>query len=127
VPASRAACRKPAPVPTLKPTLEGFCADPLAEEHVAVTSNGLLLFVRLADVEWLEANGKTVTLHLGPETHALRETLEAIVPQLPAGRFLHISSQTLVNLRQIKDLQPLRHGRCGIVFRSGARLTFLRS
>ena len=106
--------------------LEGFCADPHADEQLAVTCNGLALFVRVADVEWLEADGVAVRLHVAYQTHLLRETLEALVPQLPPGRFLRIAPRTLVNIQQIQDLQPLRYGRCRIVLRSGARLTFLR-
>jgi two-component system, LytTR family, response regulator len=105
--------------------LEGFCPEPSLEEQIAVNSNGLMLFLRLADIEWLEAAEHCVWLHIGKERHALRETLAAIVGKLPPGRFLRIGPRALVNVRQIKDLQPLRHGRCAVVLRSGTRLAFL--
>jgi two-component system, LytTR family, response regulator len=107
--------------------LEGFCPEPRAEEQIALNSNGLMLFLRLADVEWLEAGDHCVWLHIGKETHALPDTLGALVAKLPAGRFLRIGPRTLVNVQQIKDLQPLRHRRCRVLLRSGTRLTFMRS
>ena len=107
--------------------LEGFCPEPHPEEQIAVNSQGLMLFLRLADIEWLEAADNCVALHVGKETHVLRETLGALVAKLPPGRFLRIGPRTLVNVQQIKDLQPLRHRRCRVLLRSGTRLTFMRS
>ncbi len=111
----------------LDKVLEGFCPEPCPEEQIAVNSKGLMLFLRLADIEWLEAVDHRVLLHLGKETHVLRDSLAVIVAKLPRGRFLRIGPQTLVNVQQIKDLQPLRHRRCRVVLRSGTRLTFMRS
>ena len=131
-------CRKPAVSPTFAPltkvapqgsdkVLEGFCPDPCTEEQIAVNSKGLMLFLRLADIEWLEAVDHGVLLHIGKETHVIRETLGALVAKLPRGRFLRIGPRTLVNVQEIKDLQPMRHRRCRVLLRSGTRLTFMRS
>lgn len=107
--------------------LEGFCPEPCTEEQIAVNSNGIMLFLRVVDVEWLEAVDHRVLLHIGKETHVLRETLATIVGKLPPGYFLRLGPRTLVNVRHILDLQPLRHRRCQVLLRSGTRLTFLRS
>ena len=117
----------PAWPPGPEKVLDGFCPEPCPEEQIAVTANGLMLFLRVADVEWLEAADNCVALHVGKETHVLRETLAATVAKLPPGRFRRISPRTLVNVEQIKELQPMRHRRCAVVLRSGTRLTFVRS
>jgi DNA-binding LytR/AlgR family response regulator len=113
--------------PNSDKVLEGFCPEPHTEEQIVVTSNGLMLFLRLADVEWMEAAGNTLTLHVGQKTHQVRETLAGIVAKLPQCRFLSIASQTLVNIQHIKDFQFLRHKRCGVVLQSGTRLVFRRN
>jgi DNA-binding LytR/AlgR family response regulator len=113
--------------PNSDKVLEGFCPEPHTEEQIAVTSNGLMLFLRLADLEWMEAAGGTLTLHVGQKTYQVRGTLAGIVAKLPQGRFLRVASQTLVNIQQIKDLQFLRHNRCGVVLESGTRLIFQRN
>jgi DNA-binding LytR/AlgR family response regulator len=115
-----------APQSSIK-VLEGFCPEPCPEEQIAVHSNGLMLFLRLTEIEWLEEADDCVALHMDKQTHVLRETLAAIVAKLPPGRFLRIGPRTLVNVQQIKDLQPLRHRRCRVLLRSGTRLTFVRS
>ena len=92
-----------------------------------MNSGGLMLFLRLADIEWLEAVDNCVALHVGKQTHLLRETFTAVAAKLPSGRFLRIAPSTLVSFAQIKELQPLFHGRCGVLLRNGVRLTFMRS
>ena len=110
-----------------KGLLEGFCPEPSQEEQIAVNSNGLMLFLRLADLEWLEEAEGYVALHVGKETHLLQGTLAAIAARLPSGCFLRIAPSTLVNVQQIKEFQPMFHGRCAVLLRSGTRLTFMRS
>ena len=74
--------------------LEGFCAEPGAEEQIALNSNGRLLLLRLADIDWLEAADPCVALHVGQETHLLKDTLAALMAKLPPGRFLRIESHS---------------------------------
>ena len=92
-----------------------------------MNSNGIMLFLSVADVEWLEAVDHCVLLHIGKESHVLRDTLGALLAKFPPGRFLRIGPRTLVNVKQVKVLQPLRHRRCRVLLRSGTRLTFLRT
>jgi len=138
LPRTGSRCHKPSSASTLRPAewagsekwgkvLEGFCPEPLSEEHIAVNSGGLMLFLRLADVEWLDAIGGCVTLHIGGQTHVIRETFASVVAKLPRSSFRRLGPRTLVNVGHIQELRPLRHRRCEVVLRSGARLTFLRS
>jgi two-component system LytT family response regulator len=105
--------------------LEGFCPEPCQEEQIAVNSNGLILFLQLADVEWVEAADDCVELHVGQQTHRLRGTLAAVAARLPPDRFLRASRSTLVNLEQIKELQPLLHGGYSVLLRNGTRLILI--
>jgi hypothetical protein len=136
LPRERAGCHKPratqdpAPLNRVVPQkseglLEGFCPEPLQEEQIAVNSNGLMLFLRLADIEWLEAVDNGVALHVGKKTHLLRETLAAVAAKLPPGRFLRIGPSALVNRAQVIGLQPMFHGRCGMLLYNGTRLTLI--
>ena len=127
-------CHKPGPsrrcapsqwLPPQEPKalLEGFCPEPRQEEQIALNSNGLILFLRLADVEWVEAVEQGVELHVGQKTHLLRASLPAVAAKLPPDRFLRINPSTLVNIEQIMGLQPAPHGGYDVLLRSGTRLT----
>ncbi len=107
--------------------LEGFCPEPHPDEQIAVSSNGLMLFLRLADIAWLEGAEGSVVLHVGGHKHLRHETLETLVAKLPPGRFLRISPSTRVNVTHISELRPICHGRCAVLLRDGTRLIFVRS
>jgi two-component system, LytTR family, response regulator len=109
-----------------KELLEGFCAEPNQEEQIAVSSKGLMLAVRLADVEWLESADDCVELHVGKRMHRLRDTLAVVAAKLPPGRFVQISSSTLVNVDQIAGLQPMFFGEYEVLLRNGTRLALSR-
>ena len=94
-----------APAPqSLDGLLDGFCPEPHPEEQIALNSNGLMLFVRVADIEWLEAADNHVALRVGQMTHCVRDTLAAVAAKLPPGRFLRLSPSMLVNIAHLKAL-----------------------
>ena len=131
-PRKRTARRRPAPVKQLPPPksndlLEGFCPEPSQEEQIAVNSNGLMLFLRLADIEWMETADTGVKLRIGKQTHRLRDTLEALAAKLPPGRFLRISRSTLVNIEHLKGVQRMFFDEYEVVLRNGARLILTRA
>jgi two-component system, LytTR family, response regulator len=111
-----------APVKSKK-MLEGFCPEPFQEEQIVVNSDGRMLSLRFAEIEWLEAVEDCVALHVGKRTYLLREALAAVAAKLPSECFLRISPSTIVNRTQIKELRPLFRRRCGVLLHDGTMLT----
>jgi two-component system LytT family response regulator len=99
---------------------------PKHPERLAVKSNGRIVFLHLADIDWVEAADNYVNLHTGSESHLLRETMAMIEARLPGDRFVRIGRSTIVNVERIKELQPMFHGDYAVLLRSGARLTLTR-
>jgi two-component system LytT family response regulator len=110
-----------------KELLDGFCPDSSQEEQIAVNPNGLMLSVRLADIEWMEAADDCVKLHVGRHTQRLRDTLAVLAAKLPPGHFLRISRSTLVNIEQIQGLQRMFFDEYEVVLRDGTRLPLTRA
>lgn len=96
-------------------------------ERLAIKSSGRVIFVKVEDIDWIEAADNYVSLHVGGEEHLHRETMASIETQLAPGKFMRISRSTIVNVDRIKELQPLFHGEYTVILRSGARLTLSRS
>lgn len=94
-------------------------------ERIAVKSEGRVVFVNLSDVDWVEAADNYVALHVGKESHLLRETMTALEARLPK-LFLRISRSTIVNTDRIKELQPLFHGDYAVILKDGTKLTLTR-
>ena len=106
--------------------LEDIKAQPKLAERLPVKSEGKIIFLRLTDIDWIEAADNYVKLHAGQEAHMLRETLTALESKLPPARFLRISRSAMVNIEQIKELHPMFHGEYVVILRSGPRLTLTR-
>jgi two-component system, LytTR family, response regulator len=95
-------------------------------DRIAVKGDGRVLFVKTGDIDWIEAADNYVSLHVGKESHMLRETMTALESRLPK-QFLRISRSTIVNTERIKELQPLFHGEYTVILRDGTKLTLSRS
>jgi two-component system LytT family response regulator len=96
-------------------------------ERLAVKSSGRVIFVKVEDIDWIEAADNYVSLHVGPEEHLHRETMASLEGQLPQNKFMRISRSTIVNVDRIKELQPMFHGEYAVILRNGKRLTLSRS
>jgi len=95
-------------------------------ERLAVKSNGRIVFLRLTDIDLVEAADNYVKLYVGKETHMLRETMTALEEKLAPGRFVRISRSTIVNIESVKELHPMFHGEYMVSLRNGTRATLTR-
>jgi two-component system, LytTR family, response regulator len=96
-------------------------------ERLMIKSAGRIYFVRIEDVDWIEAAGNYVRLHVGKEDHLLREPLTALEKKLDPSRFVRIHRSTIVNLERIREIQPAFHGEYVIILQDGTELTVSRS
>lgn len=96
-------------------------------DRLALKVDGRIVFVRLAEIDWVEADGNYVRVHAGTANHFFRDTLAAIESELPPERFLRISRSAIVNLDSVKELQPLFYGDYAVLLRNGTQLTLSRT
>lgn len=96
-------------------------------DRLAVKSEGRVVLVKLADIDWVEAADNYVNLHAGRESHLMRETMNRLEQRLDPARFVRISRSTIVNLDRIRELQPMFHGDYTVVLRDGTRLALSRN
>lgn len=107
--------------------IQGLKGEPKYPERLAVKSNGRIVFVRLADIDMVEAADNYVKLYTGKETHMLRETMGALEEKLPPTRFVRISRSAIVNIESVRELNPLFHGEYSVTLKNGTRATLTRS
>jgi two-component system LytT family response regulator len=106
--------------------VQDFKGAPRKVERLAVKTGGRILFLRLVDIDWVEAADNYVKIHIGKEEHLLRETLAALESKLPDDRFLRISRSAIVNVEHIREMHPMFHGEYIVVLRNGAQVTLTR-
>jgi two-component system LytT family response regulator len=95
-------------------------------ERFVVKSAGRIFFLQASEIDWIEASDNYVSLHAGRETHLIRETLTALESKLNPEDFIRIRHSAIVNIKRIRELQPLFKGDYQILLHSGAKLTTSR-
>ena len=88
-------------------------------QRLVIRSEGSILLVRVEDVDWLEAAGNYVCVHLGKRNHIVRDSLAHLEKQLDPARFLRVHRSTMVNLDRIRELRPTFQGDYKVVLLSG--------
>jgi two-component system, LytTR family, response regulator len=95
--------------------------------RLVVKSEGRVTFLKTADVDWFEASGNYVTLHIGSSVSLIRETMNRLEPKLDPDQFVRIHRCAIVNLDRVKELQPWFHGEQVLVLDSGKELSVGRA
>src|SRR3954465_14706563 len=84
------------------------------------------VFLPPEKIEWVEAERDYMRLHIGRESHLVRETMQQMEALLDSKRFLRVHRSTIVNLEFIKHLQPMYSGDYKIFLRDGTELASSR-
>lgn len=94
--------------------------------RLSVKIDDRLVFIKVTDIDVIEAAGKYVVIHVGKENHILRQPLSGLEEQLDPAKFLRISRSVMVNLDSIKELQPMFKGEHAVVLRGGRSFSMTR-
>jgi len=84
--------------------------------------NGRIYFVQPSDIDWIEAAGNYVSLHLGDKSYLLRETMHGIEGQLDPDVFVRVHRSAIVQLGRVREIQSSPGGRYQAVLKSGIRI-----
>ena len=95
-------------------------------DRLVVKSGGRLFFLRAEEIDWIEASGNYVRLHVGTTSHLLRETMNSIEARLDPEKFFRIHRSRIVNMERIQEMQPWLNGEYAVVLRNGTRVTLSR-
>jgi two-component system LytT family response regulator len=95
-------------------------------DRFVVKSGGRIFFVRTAEIDWIEAAGNYVKLHVGNDAHLIRETMNAVESKLSSDMFVRIHRCHIVNIEQVRELQPWFNGEYVVFLKNGTRLTLSR-
>jgi two-component system LytT family response regulator len=96
-------------------------------QRFLVKANGRMFFVNVADVDWVEADGNYVRLHVGTASHMIRETIIGVERALPPSRFARIHRSAIVNLDRVTEMRQWSSGDYIVILSTGARLKLSRS
>jgi two-component system LytT family response regulator len=110
--------------------LEMVSREPQHEQwldRLVVKAAGTTRFIRVADIEWIEAAGVYVTLHVGAKEVLYRAALNDLARKLDPMRFVRVHRSAIVNIESVSHLQPISHGEFEVVMKSGTRARISRT
>jgi len=102
-------------------------SGPAASERFVIKSGGRITFLSLDEIDWVEAAGNCVRIHVGNQAHQLRESIGHIVERLDPSRFVRVHRSVIVNFSKIRELQACNSGEYIVVLRNGKELPCSRS
>jgi two-component system, LytTR family, response regulator len=96
-------------------------------DRLVVKAGGTTRFVRVVDIDWIEAAGVYVNLHVGGKELLYRAALNELADRLDPRRFVRVHRSAIVNIESILQLEPISHGEFDAVLRNGSRTRVSRT
>jgi two-component system LytT family response regulator len=95
-------------------------------ERLAIKNAGEMLFLKISEIDWIEAADYYVCLHAGARTHLLRRSMNEVEEELGTGAFCRIHRSAIVNLERVRRLEVSEEGGTDVVLGNGTRLRLSR-
>ncbi len=113
------------PAPSVQQLLEDALVQP--PQRVLVRTLGRIVPVPVEAIDWVEANGDYVNIHVGGRRHLIERTLTDMEKLLAPRSFLRVHRGALVNQNRIRELRPLGSGRYRLLLTDGSELVVSRT
>lgn len=103
------------------PGIEGY------QDRIAIKSDGITRFLNASEIDWIEAAGVYVMLHIGGKEFLHRRSLASMLLKLDPRRFVRVHRSAIVNIESIVQLEALSHGEFEATTKHGGRLRVSRT
>ncbi|MEP4149431.1 MAG: LytTR family DNA-binding domain-containing protein [Halioglobus sp.] len=94
---------------------------------LAIKDHDSTVLIGIDDIEWIDAAGDYMCIHVGSETHIMRSTLKSLMSRLDPEKFKRIHRSTIVNLERIVKATPLQKGEYTLDLDCGEKLKVSRN
>jgi len=81
-----------------------------ANRKLAIRDHEGTVLVSIDDIDWVDAAGDYMCVHVKGETHIMRSTLKNLMSRLDPRKFKRIHRSTIVNLERVVKATPLLKG-----------------
>ena len=95
-------------------------------DRLPIKANGRIIVIRVADIDWIEADRDYVSVNVGGKAWLMRETIATLELRLALSGFVRIHRSTLVNAERVKELRPQDKGEYTVVLNDGTELKLTR-
>ncbi|MBX7120867.1 MAG: LytTR family DNA-binding domain-containing protein [Opitutaceae bacterium] len=95
-------------------------------DRILLKSSGEIYFLKVDEIDWIEAEGDYMKFHVAGKAHLLRETMARLEARLDPERFIRIHRSTIVNIDRVRKLTPAFAGDYAVVLADGTKLRLSR-
>lgn len=95
--------------------------------RLLVRQTGCSFFVPTTSIDWVEAHGNYVRLHVGEQSHVVNASMAELERKLDPEEFMRIHRSTIVNLDRVRHVEPYGGSDYQVVLHNGVRLRVSRS
>ncbi len=96
-------------------------------DRLPIKSSGQVLFLKISEVDWIEAADYYACLHVGPKTHLLRRSMSELERDLEPAMFCRIHRSTIVNMERVRTLKLGEDGEYEVLLDNGTSLRMSRA
>jgi len=100
--------------------------QPRLLERFAIKSAGELCFVKICEIDWIEAADYYSCLHVGARSHLIRRSMAELEADLDPKLFCRVHRSGIVNLDRVCSLKLSEDGEYEVVLEDGARVRMSR-
>ena len=95
-------------------------------ERFAVKSAGQVSFLKVSEIDWIEAADYYSCLHVGARTHLLRRSMVELDEELDQTLFCRIHRSTIVKLDRVRAMKLNESGEYDVLLDDGTKLRLSR-
>lgn len=96
-------------------------------DRLLIKDSHRIRVINTDDIDWLEAQGDYVGVHIGDKTHLVQQRLKDLRTRLNPEQFVRIHRSSIVNFDRIEEMQSLGDGRYKVILKDGTELVLSRS
>ena len=85
-----------------------------------------VVWLKLAEIDWIEAAENYVILHVGSARHFVRSTFQRFEAQLPQGAFVRLSRSAIISSARLKEICAGPNGKFVAVLHGGEEIPITR-
>lgn len=100
------------------------CAPKL--ERVVIKTAGQISFVKISEIDWIEAADYYACLHVGARSHLLRRSLSDLEEDLDPNAFCRVHRSSIVNLERVRGLKLTPDGEYEVLLDTGTSVRLSR-
>jgi two-component system LytT family response regulator len=105
---------------------EAAAREEAANDRILIKSSGEIFFLKMEEIDWIEAEGDYMKFHVAGRAHLMRETMARLEARLDSKRFIRIHRSTIVNFDRVRKLSPSFAGEYAVILQDGTKLKLSR-